>query len=123
MAACLTRLRRGRRGSIDELELSDRRSLAFGLLLAKRLVVEPEVVRRRAQANLDRLRRVHSDGSADRYLDRWEKLLSGPVEAVLGVLTSLDEDSIDLRHTAPFAGMLTEAERQSVIRTTRRTAA
>ncbi len=50
VAAYRTVLQRGKRRRIDELKLSDRRSLAFGLLLAKRLVVEPEVVRRRARA-------------------------------------------------------------------------
>jgi excisionase family DNA binding protein len=110
-------------GNLETMNLSDRRSLAYGLLLAERLVVSPDVVLTHARRNLDRLRTVHSDGSADLYLDKWTELLDGPVEAVLHVLTSVDEKSVNLRHAAPFAGVLSNAERRSVIRATRRAAA
>ena len=110
-------------GGLDTMNLSDRRSLAFGLLIAEHLIVSPDAVLASGRANLDRLRQVHSDGSANRYLDRWSELLSGPVEAILRVLSSVDEESVDLRHVAPFAGVLTEDERRSVIESTRRSAA
>jgi len=108
---------------LDRLNLSDRRSLAFGLLIAEKLVTSPGAVLPQARRNLDRLRTVHSDGSADSYLDKWDELLGGPVESILNVLTSIDEESVDLRHAAPVAGVLTEAERHSVIRSTRLAAA
>jgi hypothetical protein len=81
------------------------------------------VLLRRARRNLDRLRSVHSDGSAALYLDRWSELISGPVDGLLGVLTSTDEEAVALRHTSPFAGILNEASRRSVIKATRRSAA
>ena len=90
------------------MNLSDRRSLAYGLLIAEHLVVSPAAVLASGRKNLRHLRQVHSDGSANRYLNRWSDLLSGPVESILRVLTSMDEESVELRHTAPFAGVLTE---------------
>ena len=110
-------------GGLDSMNLSDRRSLAYGLLIAEHLVVSPAAVLASGRKNLRHLRQVHSDGSANRYLNRWSDLLSGPVESILRVLTSMDEESVELRHTAPFAGVLTEEERRSVIRATRRSAA
>jgi hypothetical protein len=105
------------------MSLTDRRSLALGLLIAERLVLSPENVIGRARRNLDQLRSVHSDGSANAYLDRWSALIAGPVEALLRVLTSTDEEAVVLRHASPFAGILTERDRLSVIRATRRSAA
>jgi hypothetical protein len=55
-------------------------------------------------------------------LDRWEQLLDGPLEAILHVFTALDEESIELRHMAPFAGLLTDEERLQIIAATRRAA-
>lgn len=111
------------RSRTDQLNLNDRRSLAFGLLIAEKLVTSPDAVLTRARRNLDRLRTIHSDGSADSYLDRWAALLDGSVDSILHVLTSIDEESVALRHAAPFAGVLSEAERHSVIRCSRLTAA
>ncbi len=101
------------------LNLTDRRSLSYGLLIAAKLVAQPDIVISAGLRNLAHLRAVHSDGSADYYLDRWEELLVGPLDTVLRVLSSTDEDSIALRHTAPFAGLLSEEERREVMRATR----
>lgn len=101
------------------LTLTDRRSLGYGLLIAAKLVAQPDIVIAAGRQKLSHLREVHSDGSADYYLDRWEELLAGPTERLLRVLVSTDEDSIALRHTAPFAGLLSADERREVIRATR----
>ena len=107
----------------ENLNLTDRRSLAFGLLIGERLVISPEDVLRRAWRNLDKLRLVHSDGSADIYFNRWSELLVGPIDGLLKVLSSIDDESVALRHASPFAGLLTETDRRAVIQATRRSAA
>ncbi len=112
-------LRSKAKARLSSLNLSDRRSLAYGLIIAAKLTAQPEMVIESARLNLARLRSVHSDGSADYYLDRWEELLGGPVEGLLTVLVALDEKSIALRHAAPFAGLLSDDERSQVISTTR----
>jgi hypothetical protein len=106
-------------GRLASLNLTDRRSLGYGFLIAAKLVAQPAMVIEVAQQNLSRLRSIHSDGSADSYLNRWEELLAGPVERPLRVLVSTDEESIALRHAAPFAGLLSDDERREVIRATR----
>jgi excisionase family DNA binding protein len=109
--------------NLQSLNLADRRSLAYGLLIAAKLVASTESVLARAQRNLTKQQIVHSDGSADCYLNAWAELLVGPTEAILHALTSLDHESVALRHAAPFAGVLSETDRLSVIRSTRRAAA
>jgi excisionase family DNA binding protein len=105
--------------ALGTLNLSDRRSYVFGLLVAAKLAADPDAVLARAEKNLRRLRRVHSDGSADALLDRWEELLSGPIEQVIAILSSSTPSSVELRHASPFAGVLTDEERAWVIRATR----
>jgi len=70
--AYLTRLRGATVGDdLGAMTLTDRRSLAYGLLLGARLIASPDTVLARARRNLEQLRSVHSDGSADPYVDRW----------------------------------------------------
>jgi excisionase family DNA binding protein len=104
------------------MNLTDRRSLAYCLLLSARLVADPEAVLAKARENLEVMRTALDDGSSDRWLDRWEQMLDGPLEAILHVFTALDEESIELRHMAPFAGLLTDEERLQIIAATRRAA-
>jgi excisionase family DNA binding protein len=104
---------------LDALPLTDRRSLAYGCLIAAKLVAEPNIVMATARENLNRLQTLHGDGPAVHYLSGWQKLLDGPIEAVLCVLVSTDEQSIDLRHVGPFAGVLSDDERRLVIAATR----
>jgi excisionase family DNA binding protein len=120
-ALIMSRLRPGP-DRLAAMNLTDRRSLAYGLLLSAKLVADPEVVLAKARANLKVMRTALDDGSADPWLDRWEQLLDGPLEPILHVLTSLDEEHVALRHMAPFAGLLTEEERLQIIDATRRAA-
>ncbi|MGH9092222.1 MAG: excisionase family DNA-binding protein [Acidimicrobiales bacterium] len=116
------RRRRSGGGDLAAMNVTDRRSLAFGCLIAAKLVQDPDRVLDRARRNLDQLYEVHGSGRAQAYVGAWDRLLGGPVEGVLRVLTSPDQISVDLRHTSPFAGILSEQERQSVLRALRRVA-
>jgi hypothetical protein len=49
------------------------------------------------------------------WLDRWQAVLDDGVEAVLDVLTSRAPDAVELRQNSPFAGVLPETERRSVL--------
>jgi excisionase family DNA binding protein len=83
--------------------------------VAGRLVVDPDGVLAKARSNLERLRRVHRDGMAAMWLDRWQAVLDDGVEAVLDTLTSRSPDAVELRQNSPFAGVLAETERRSVL--------
>lgn len=51
-----------------------------------------------------------------RYADHWEKLLGKPVDEVGRVIGDDSDSARDLRQNSPFAGMLSEAERQKILR-------
>jgi hypothetical protein len=83
--------------------------------VAGRLVADPDTVLSKARANLDWLRRIHPDGMAAVWLDRWRTVLEDGAEAVLDVLTSRAPNAVELRQNSPFAGVLSEVERRAVL--------
>lgn len=93
--------------------IADLRSKALHKEVGKKLLRDPElldVARRR----LGKMRIAMP--YLQTYVERWEDLLSGPIETVLQVLGSDDEDSRALRHTSPFAGLLNKQERLTILR-------
>lgn len=92
----------------------DARSLAFGTRIADRLRADPALVAI-ATANIDRWYPTASAG-VRKALDEWRVILDGPLDDVIRVLTAVDEESVRLRQSSPFAGLMTEAERLSIIR-------
>jgi excisionase family DNA binding protein len=83
--------------------------------VAGKVVRNPPALLAAATINLRRLRRLHPEDSAWDWLDRWEAVIDEGVEAVLDALTSSAEYAIELRATSPFAGILSEAERRTVL--------
>lgn len=90
-------------------------SLWLHRALAGKVVANPPLLLAAAEINLRRLRRMHPEGRAWEWLDRWDALLEEGVEAVLDALTSSAEYAVELRRTSPFAGILTELERRTVL--------
>jgi excisionase family DNA binding protein len=83
--------------------------------VAGRVVQNPAALLAAAAINLRRLRRRHPDRLAVQSLDRWEVVLEDGIETVLDVLTSSADDAVMLRTMSPFAGILSEAERRTVL--------
>ena len=83
--------------------------------IAGKLVQNPAALLAAAAINLRRLRRLHPEGPAWEWLDRWEAVLDDGAEAVLEALTSTAAAATALRQTSPFAGILTETERRRVL--------
>jgi hypothetical protein len=52
-----------------------------------------------AWENLQRLRKAHRDGTATRWLDRWEEILAAGPDAVFEALTSPAGWAVELRQT------------------------
>ena len=92
----------------------DERSLAFGRLIAARVVADPALVDR-ARATLRRWMLTCSPGVRVTF-DEWMRTLDGPIGGVLDLLTSGDERATRLRQSNPFVGVLTTGERHDVIR-------
>lgn len=114
--------RRVRRADVEllrtrtqRLTRDQRRSLWLGHAIAGKVALDPARTLEKAKMNLVELRRVHPSGAASRWLAEWGRLLDGPVDRVLEVLTSPAPRARELRQNAPFAGVLTQDERQMVL--------
>jgi hypothetical protein len=87
------------------------RGLAYHRAVAKRLrkpMVEEArhvLFRWRQQGRID-----------ERYADRWEELLKRPVPEIRRALVDESQEADDLRQNSPFAGALSEPERQRIVR-------
>lgn len=94
---------------------SDRRSRWLNIAVAGELVRDPDTVLSRARQNLELLQAKHPRGQGADWLRQWEKLLDGPVDDVLDVLTSTTPRARELRTNSPFAGVLTGEDREQVL--------
>lgn len=103
----------------QRLTRDQKRSLWLGYATAGKLVADPAGSIEKARQNLAKLKRQHPRGAGNRWLEEWDKLLSGPIDAVLEALTSRTPRARELRQNSPFAGVLTEAEREDVLSTFR----
>jgi excisionase family DNA binding protein len=83
--------------------------------VAGKLVSNPDRVLKIARRNLQKLRRAHPTGSITQQFDEWERLLNGSFVNLLNSLTSTAPHAIELRQNTPFAGVLSERERQQVL--------
>jgi len=93
--------------------IGELRSRALHLEVGKKLLRKPELI----DAARGRLQRMQATVPyAKPYLERWKNLLSGPIEPVLQVLGAYDEDAKALRRVSPFAGLLDERERITILR-------
>lgn len=101
------------RARTQRLSRDQRRSLWLAYAVAGCIVKDPASAMRLALGNLETMRRT-SRGQATRWLDEWEGLLQGPVEKVLEQLVSRASKGREMRQNAPFAGLLSDAERQQV---------
>lgn len=98
-----------------ELTRDQRRSLWLHRAIAGRIAEDPDRHLRTARRNLGVMMAAHPRGRAAVQLREWQKLLAGPVEAVLNVLCSPSPESADLRQNTPFAGVLTDSERKAIL--------
>jgi len=94
--------------------LIDERSLAFDRLVARKLRMNPDLVKK-AQANLRRWL-VTCSASVRPVLLEWQSLLEGPAEALLAQLEATDERATRLRQSSPFCGVITAEERNCILR-------
>ena len=98
----------------DRLTRDQQRSLWLAYAVAGRIVTDPEAALDAARRNIETMR-TRVRGSARQWLDEWEKLLSGSIEAMLAAYTSRDLRGRELRQHSPFAGLLDDIERAQVL--------
>lgn len=103
------------RDSGFELTREERRSLLLGYAVAGRLALNPHPGLQLAVRNLRTMRAKDRRGHAKVWLDQWQMLLDGPLLDLLAALTSPSPRSCELRQNSPFAGLLTDKERASIL--------
>jgi excisionase family DNA binding protein len=92
-----------------------RQSRWLNAAVAGRVVSDPAGTLEHALRNLQRLRTAHPSGMSARWLDRWQAILEAGPEAVLDTLMSVTPEAIELRQNSPFAGVLSDEERRTVL--------
>lgn len=96
-----------------EVPASNDFSLALGRAVARHLKADDSAVKARADRNLNRARAQYE--VEPQWIREWQRLLDGPVEVLIDVLTSPDESARVLRQSSPFAGVLTPRERWAIL--------
>lgn len=93
----------------------DKRTLAMHRLVAERIRENPALFDK-AKATLARWRKTVCVSSQP-YLCEWELLMNQGIEACLAVAVEESEHATALRQSSPFAGLLTNHDRFTFLRT------
>lgn len=89
----------------------DQRSLALHEAVAVKLELQPQLLNV-ARANLQRWPDAHPVPAFAEWRDLIDRL---PLSQLLALLRSTSETAARLRQSSPFAGVLSPAERQSIL--------
>jgi hypothetical protein len=94
----------------NKQDVQDRRKLAMAGRVIEKFALP--IIRRRSLENMDRWQK---NGVWVSAFEEWRQLLiSGTDQQVLAVMTGHDEKSNRLRQSAPYAGLLTQAEVEAI---------
>jgi len=93
----------------------ERRSLAVAAATAAAVERNFETARRRAEKNLNRSERVVGDNVAQQWIVEWRTVLDRGPKAVRSTLLDQTAHGHDMRQMTPFAGLLTDAERNAAL--------
>lgn len=92
----------------------DQEKLRLHRAVVEHLRADPERVLRMARANLERW--IARNGPQPYYLEWQEILESHSVEEIISLLLTDGDRAQHLRQTAPFAGVLSDSERDALLR-------
>ena len=96
-------------------EWIDQRSLAFDRAIAEKLRTAPGLVEQ-ARKTLDRWLEQRRPVVPSVLLEWQEILVHWPIGRILELLTSADENARRLRQSSPFCGILSPAERLTILK-------
>jgi hypothetical protein len=96
---------------MNELD-RNHRSIEFGKAICKKLQNNPDLI----QIPINNIQRWEQrEGWTDPALQEWKTLLNGPRERIYKILTGTDSESQRIRSSNPFAGVLTQEERNQIM--------
>ena len=90
----------------------DARSLALHCKIAQKIEREPALLNK-AKTNLERWS-AKAPEPKPRYLAEWKEILERPWPEIAETITSMRDESTRLRSSSPFAGILSDEERDRV---------
>lgn len=100
-----------------DLTYEQEQSLWLHRVVLGALALDPEEVLRTAKENVVRWKQVHRpDGMSVKYLDQWLKTIDAGIDPVIAMLSSVSEQAIELRQNSPFAGVVSDEQRQQALR-------
>ncbi|MFJ4261985.1 helix-turn-helix domain-containing protein [Paenarthrobacter nicotinovorans] len=80
--------------------------------VAEKVLENPQPVLSKARTNLQKMLARTRGAHATGWVREWESLLNGDILDLVGAMLRPDERGIDLRQMTPFAGVLSQAERE-----------
>jgi hypothetical protein len=89
----------------------DQRSLELHRAIAQKLRTHPELLEI-ARDNLERWSQTAAHSTP--YLGEWSRILDRPLPEILELIVEESEHMTAMRQNAPFAGILTPAERWAI---------
>jgi len=95
------------------LTRGEKKSLAYHEVVAARLRADPKLIEI-AQQRLRWHRDSNPAGKA--YYDRWERLLSGPLEVLIAAMLDPSPRGCALRQENPFVDLIDQRERAAIYR-------
>lgn len=101
-----------RQASYSDHRWLDARSLALHCAIVRKIERDPSLLDT-ARRNLA-VWEARRGGHLSRPLGEWKKLLGKPWPELAAAMTAIDEQSVALRQSSPFAGVLTAAERKRI---------
>jgi hypothetical protein len=99
-------------GRFSDHRFLDARSLAMHCRIAQKISRDPDLLNK-ARENLERWL-AKTKGPKPRYLREWRQILERPWPAIAELITSMSEEANRLRSSSPFAGVLTQEERDQI---------
>ncbi len=92
-------------------------SLALGRLTASAVLRDPDDLVARARARVAAVLAEERSGRGPRlWASEWQRVLDGPLEAVVAALIDPGERGYELRQNTPFTGVLADEERLVAVR-------
>lgn len=92
-----------------------RRSLWLAHAAAGVLVQDPDRTLTAARESLQAMLSAGPRGMSRQWLARWQRLLDGPIDAILEALTGPTVEHDELRQHSPLTAVLSAKQRQSVL--------
>ena len=94
--------------------LYDAKSLALHSRIAWKISQDPGLLNK-ARKNLRRRRDNYDPDALPPFIEKWERLLAQPAQELAAFLVAVTDAAVSLRHFSPFARVLSEEERQSIL--------